>query len=500
MKSSPYLLAIVAILSFACNKPSNPDPTPIVSVQADSSSLSLSNIINSSDSFNLQSNGAWEISFSPSSQSWINVNAVTGTGNKKIVVKVLEANKTSSNRTVIMNIIPATGSTGLSVNISQTKDAVLAVNTIAPDHGPANTVVTITGTGFDPDATLDSVFFNGKAATVLSATSTIITAKVPIGSGTGNVSVKLENNIADGQLFTYELSTVAIIIAGGGYAGHTNGIGTNASFGTPTGLTVDTSGNIYVADLGNYTVRKITPRAAVTTFAGSPGIQGNLDGTGTNALLHYVNDVAADIAGNVYAADFDNNNIRKITPSGVVTTFITGVNSPTGIAVDAQDYVYIVSPQVTAVQKISPSGVMIQLGAAGGFSDLYDVALDNSGNMYVCDRATQMISKLTPSGAVTTIAGVWNVLGFDNGPGTIATFHNPSSIAVDNDGNIYVADVGNNAIRKINSSGVVSTYLANVSAYTTDASFFGVYGVAVDKNGVVYLTNTENNILKVTVQ
>jgi streptogramin lyase len=103
-------------------------------------------------------------------------------------------------------------------------------------------------------------------------------------------------------------------------------------------------------------------------------------------------------------------------------------------------------------------------------------------------------------GDVTTIAGTGNQ-GFNNGPGTTATFNKPRSIAIDKSGNMYIADVGNNAIRKIDASGNVSTYVDHVSSYTTDASFFGPYGVAVDKNGVVYVSNTsENTILKITVQ
>lgn len=376
------------------------------------------------------------------------------------------------------------------------------ISTISPTNGPANTIVTITGTGFNPTPALNNVYFNGIEGTVTGATSTSITAKVPVGAGSGNVSVKSNGITVNGQQFTYERTIISTVIAGSGFVGSANGAGTNASFALPTGITIDASGNIYIADLAAATIRKITSQNIVSTLAGRYLVYGNLDGTGSNALFDYVNDVATDVAGNVYAADFDNNNVRKITPQGVVTTYLsTGAIDPTGIAVDAQGFIYIASPSVTAVRKISPAGNVTELGGTAGFRDVYDVALDNSGNMYVCDRGTHLISKITPSGTVTTIAGVRNVSGFNNGPGATATFYNPSSIAVDNNGNIYVADVKNNAIRKINSSGVVSTYLANVSAYTLDANFFGPYGVAVDKDGVVYVSNTsESRILKITEQ
>lgn len=375
---------------------------------------------------------------------------------------------------------------------------VLSINALTPDHGPANTVVTISGTGFNTSGNLDTVFFNGKQATVVSATATAITAKVPVGAGTGNVNVKIGNTVMNGQLFMYDLSPVATVIAGSGYAGVFDGVGTAAYFATPTGISTDTSGNIYVVDLGAYDVRKISPSYAVTTFAGNPTHQGNVDGTGTSALFAYINDVATDLYGNVYVADFNNNNIRKITPAGVVTTFLTNVVEPTGVAVDSLGYIYVASPFVDGIRKYSPSGQMTAFEST--FNSLFDVAIDGSGNMYTVDHDGNKVYKITSSGVVTTVAGTGNQ-GFNNGAGSTATFNNPKSIAIDKSGNIYIADVGNNAIRKIDALGNVSTFLNHVSSYTTDASFFGPYGVTVDKNGVVYVSNTsENKILKVTLQ
>lgn len=495
---------MVFLITLGCSKTPNSEPNPPptqTTISTNLSSLSLTGTLNASDSFNLVSNGAWTITFSPSTPSWLGLNILNGTGNKKIIVSILEANNTGSDRSTVLNIVASSGTSTATVTVLQRINETLTINNLIPDHGPAYTLVTINGTGFNPNPALDSVFFNGRYATIVSASPTSIVAKVPVGAGSGNVSVKVNNNIAVGQLFTYELSWVATVIAGTGYAGTTNGIGTSAAFATPTGLTIDTFGNIYVADLGGYTIRKITTQAVVTTFAGQPLVQGNQNGTGTGALFSYVNDVVANKAGNVFAADFVNNNIRMITPAGVVTTYIAFLWGPTGIAVDDQNYIYVASPSFDNIHKISPSGVTTQLGAGNGFNEIYDVTVDAQGNMFVCDRSLHMIKKIDPSGVVTDIAGVWHVAGMNNGPGNTATFNRPSSIAVDNNGNIYIADVGNNAIRKINSSGIVSTYLANVSSYTTDASFFGPYGVAVDMNGIVYVSNTsENKILKITEQ
>lgn len=497
MKSSVFLLLCCIIFCFACNKPNSQTP-PVNTIQSDKSSITLAGNVNSSDSFNIQSTGEWTISLTPSSISWLTISALSGTGNKKIIVTINEANNTGANRTASLSVNTASGDQPVQINITQRISTVLSVNALTPDHGPANTLVTISGSGFDPSTSLDTVFFNGKKATVVSASSTAITAKVPVGSGTGNVRVKVGNTVMAGQLFTYELSPVATIIAGSGGAGYSNGVGTSAYFATPTGITIDTFGNIYVTDLGAYDVRKITSSYTVTTFAGSPTHQGNVNGTGTSALFAYINDVATDLYGNVYVVDFNNENIRKITPAGVVTTFLTNVMEPTGIAVDPLGNIYVASPFVTEIRKYTPSGQMTSLGS--NFGGLFDVTVDGSGNLYTVDHERNRINKITPSGVVTTIAGTGNQ-GFNNGPGATATFNDPKSIAIDKSGNIYIADVGNNAIRKIDYAGNVSTYLDHVSSYTTDASFFGPYGVAVDKDGVVYVSNTsENRILKITLQ
>ncbi len=495
MKLPVFPLLCCILFCFACNKPNTSTPI-VITAQSDKSSITLAGNVNSVDSFNIQSNGAWTISLTPSSRSWLNINALSGTGNQKIIIRITEANNTGADRTVSLRVNTALSDQPVQINITQRISTV--VNALTPDHGPANTLVTISGNGFDPLTSLDTVFFNGKMATVVSASATSITAKVPVGAGTGNVRVKVGNTVMNGLSFTYELSPVATVIAGSGGAGYTNGIGTKAFFATPTGITIDTAGNIYVADLGGYDVRKITSSYAVTTFAGSPGHQGNVDGTGTSALFAYVNDVATDLYGNVYVVDFNNENIRKITPAGVVTTFLTKVMEPTGVAVDALGNIYVASPFVTEIRKYSPAGQMTALGS--NFGGLFDVTVDGSGNLYTVDHERNRVNKITPSGIVSTIAGTGNK-GFNNGPGATATFNDPKSIAIDKSGNIYIADVGNNAIRKIDPSGNVSTYLDQVSSYTTDAGFFGPYGVTVDKNGIVYVSNTsENTILRITLQ
>lgn len=238
------------------------------------------------------------------------------------------------------------------------------------------------------------------------------------------------------------------ILAGStGVAGSANGAGTAASFKGPTGLAVDKSGNVYVADEQNNLVRKITQGGVVTTLAGggtgSGVVGGAVDGKGTAASFSSPYAVAVDKAGNVFVADLANQLIRKITPGGVVTT----------LAGSAGKY-----------------GSTNGAGTAALFSGPNGIAVDKTGNVYVADYGNNLIRKITSWGVVTTLAGAlgaktnggWNnseifVGGFADGTGTSALFFNPFGVAVDGSGNVYVADKGNNSVRKITTQGVVTT-------------------------------------------
>lgn len=306
-------------------------------------------------------------------------------------------------------------------------------------------------------------------------------------------------------------------------AGSTNGTGTAASFNRPFGIAIDAAGNLYVADEGNDLVRKISTGAVVTTLAGMAGVPGAINGMDTLASFNKPFGVAVDGSGNVYVADAGNNIIRAITPAGLVSTFAgTGkpggangtdtasFNNPLSVAVDGSGNLYVADYGNDLIRKISPAGVVSTLagsGAAGSdngsgtaatFNLPESVAVDASGNVYVADNGNNLIRKITPDGTVSTLAGS-GLAGSANGTGAAASFNSPFGIAVDATGNVYVADSGNNLIRKISPAGVVSTFAGNGAKGAVNgsaASFNTPSGVAVDAQGNVYVADENNNLIR----
>jgi len=267
-----------------------------------------------------------------------------------------------------------------------------------------------------------------------------------------------------------------------------------------------------------------------TTLAGATA-SGTADGPLTAARFNIPQSTAVDAAGNVYVTDTANHTIRKITFFGVVTTLAgqagtlgtsdgTGsaarFNLPRGIAVDGAGTVYVADTSNHLIRKITPAGAVTTLagsagaagnldgtGAAARFFSPNGIAVDASGNVYVGDTATHIIRKVTPAGVVTTLAGVAASFGSVDGTGTTARFNSPRGVAVDSGGNVYVADRDNNSIRKVTPAGVVTTLAGflSVNSGSTDgtgnvARFSQPYGVAVDAGGNVYVADASNKLIR----
>ena len=317
-------------------------------------------------------------------------------------------------------------------------------------------------------------------------------------------------------------STAVVTTLAGTYGttGSTDGTGSAALFGRSGGIAVDTDGNAYLVDAGNNTIRKTTPEGLVTTLAGTAGKPGSADGTGTAASFDGPEGIAVDASGNIYVADTYNDTIRKVTSDGVVSTLAgtagtsgsadgTGATAsfdePQGIAVDASGNVYVTTYNNT-IRKVTPEGVATTLagtvgksghadgtGTAASFNWPQGIAIDASGNLYVADSDNCTIRKVTSEGAVTTLAGTAGTYGYADGTGTAALFDWPEGIAVDASGNIYVADNGNSLIRKITPAGVVTTIIgapgnATASTGLLPASIYAPQYVAVDSTGNLYIT------------
>jgi len=315
-----------------------------------------------------------------------------------------------------------------------------------------------------------------------------------------------------------------------GSPGIADGTGSAARFNYPAGLAVDNAGNVYVADKNNHTIRKVTPARVVTTLAGMAGVSGSSDGTGAAALFYSPNDLAVDVAGNVYVADSWNSTIRKITPAGVVATLAgtAGVtvaadgtcqtatfSYPNGVAVDSAGTLYVAETGSGVIRRITPSCVVTTfagtpsvsgstdgVGAAASFGIPFSVKVDSAGNLYVGDPGNNTIRKITPAAAVSTLAGTAGQNGSADGAGAAARFFNPYGVAADSAGNVYAADEVNGTIRKITPAGVVSTVAGTARVWGSAdgtgaaAQFDSPHSVALDSAGNVYVADTANSTIR----
>jgi sugar lactone lactonase YvrE len=337
--------------------------------------------------------------------------------------------------------------------------------------GAVTTLAGSTGIGGSADGTASAALFFGPQAIAIDTAGAIYVAD--------SLNQTVRKITAAGAV-----STLAGLASKTGGA---DGAADAARFLLPQQVAVDRIGNSYVADTANHTIRKISPAGVVTTLAGSAGISGSADGSGGAALFNTPYGVAVDAAGTVYVADTFNHTVRRITSAGIVTTLAgsagvvgaadgtgsaAGLNYPEGIAVDMGGTVYVADTGNNTIRKISSAGVVTTLagspvragssdgiGAAALFNAPRAIAVDAAGTAYVADTLNYTIRRITPSGAVTTLAGSPGIQGDSDGTGDAALFYFPQAVTVDVSGAVYVADSGNYTIRKITPSGAVSTVI-----------------------------------------
>jgi sugar lactone lactonase YvrE len=234
---------------------------------------------------------------------------------------------------------------------------------------------------------------------------------------------------------------------------------------------MDNTGNFYIADCDNQVIRKIDVNDLVSTYAGS-GIIGNTNGSLNNASFNYPSGIAFDNTGNLYVADAQNNRIRKITTGGIVSNF-----AGTGAKADVDGSL-----------------------STAAFNQPTNIAIDKKGNLYISEPFSNLIRKITADGIVSTYAGT-KVSGATNGKASTATFNSPGGLAVDTDGNLYIADVQNNMVRVITTTGIVGTLAGSGIAGYADgtaakASFNKPTGLGFDANGNLYVADSWNNLIR----
>jgi len=346
----------------------------------------------------------------------------------------------------------------------QPEDSVVpTLTSIDPTSGPKTTLVTILGEHFGTDTSKIKVFFNEQEATIQTVADSIIKAEVPIGAGTGTVKVQVDSLELMGPEFEYEL-TVLVSTLAGSVQGDRDGTGTEAKFNVPARGVLDAQGNLYITDFGNHKIKKISPSGVVTTFAGST--QGFADGPSTSAKFTNPLGIVMDELGNIFVADNINHRIRRITPSGEVST-IAG----------------------------SEQGFADGIGGAAQFSFPSGLAIDNENNLYVADAGNNAIRKIDPRGHVTSLTG--GIEGSEDGDLTNAKFNNPKGIVFDKEFNLYVADEENHSIRKITPDGNVTTIAGGTKGLQNgslaEAQFDQPTGLSFDSRGNLYVADFVND-------
>ncbi|PQJ11929.1 hypothetical protein CJD36_009050 [Flavipsychrobacter stenotrophus] len=317
--------------------------------------------------------------------------------------------------------------------------------------------------------------------------------------------------------------------------GGDNNPATAASMNGPYGVAVDALGNVYFADRANHRVRKINTAGIITTIGGTglPGFSGD-NAPATDAQINDPNGVAVDAGGNVYVTDRANNRVRRISITGVITTVAgngstvfngdgipatdASVISPRGVAVDAIGNIYIADQGYNRVRKVNHLGIISTIagtGVAGFFGDNgpatnarlagpYSIAIDGMGNVFVADVDNERIRRISPTGIIKTVAGTGTAsYNGDSIAATAAHLFEPIGVAVNSTGDLFIADAWNQRVRKVTPAGVITTVAGTgVAGFSGDggsavaAQFKNIYGIAINSNGNIIVSDNGNNRIR----
>jgi len=400
-----------------------------------------------------------------------------------IILFGISCAKTSTSSSSTSVAIPIVNTTGVIINLTPTSAEsggfiLSRGNGTITANGVCYSSTNKTPTTSDSKTT-DSISKAGTAYTTFSSqitglspnTTYYLRAYAVNSAGVGYGGVF---SFSTGSSSTNTTATVTTF-AGTGTAGYLNGPASGALFNNPQGVVFDKSGNLFVADSFNDLVREISPAANVSTYAGNQTI-GYLNGPALSAEFYAPSGQAFDAQGNLYVSDFGNNVIRKITPAGVVSTYAgTGVAGYRNGAVDS-------------------ANLKSSTDSLASFNNPQGVCVDASGNVYVADRGNNVIREIMPTGRTKTIAGN-KVKGFIDATDAAAFFNNPTGVAVDASGTVYVADQGNSALRKISSAGVVTTIAGNPVQSTL---FNYPTAITIDSKGNLFLADAGGRIYEYT--
>jgi uncharacterized protein (TIGR03437 family) len=371
--------------------------------------------------------------------------------------------------------------------------------------------------------------FLGPTGVAVDATGALYFGEGSIGSGSG---------FAKGVARVWKVSAAGILttLAGTGVPdfGGDGGPAAAAQLNTPTAVAIDFQSNLYIADSLNHRIRKLGADGTITTFVGTGAAGFAVDfGQPAGAELNTPESVAVDAGGTVYIADSLNSRIRQLAPGGNISTFAgngnasyfgdggpavrAAVNQPEGIALDSAGNVYIADTLDNVVRKVN-NGTIDTLAGFGtpGFSGdggpatsgklnhPSAVAVDTAGNVFVADTGNNRVRRITPLGAIVTVAGNGDpTFGGDGGPAAAAGLSGPRGVAVDTAGNLYIADTGHNRIRKVTPDGTIVTIAGNgTCCYSGDGGSAATaqlnvpWGLWVDARGSLYIADSGNNAIR----